>query len=198
MSVKVYSWIVDMMDIHRGPSLAAASLAGLEVSHSAARMSGRLEETGSEEQHSTGDYNAGAGLGRHSPAIRRESPHFQRAPMEAALDMIFEARRVDVRGVYAGEMAYAGLPPVEALRAQVDVGVLKFEVARPNRKDGYRLMDILRSSSCHCRRVARCLRIPDYRQPIPEISEILGHRPLLRQSISQNDWSYWRSWRDQL
>ena len=183
----MYPWTVDMMDIHKGPSPAAPSLAGLEVLHWAAHMSGRLEETGSEEQHSTGDYNAGAGLGRHSPAIRRESPHFQRAPMEAALDMICEARRVDVRVVYAGEMAYAGLPPVEALRGQVDVGGLKFEVAMPNRKDGYRLKDILRPSSCHCRRVAQCLRIPDCRQPIPEISEILGRRPLLRRSISQND-----------
>ena len=43
-----------MMEIHKGPSLAGpslagSSLAGLEVLHSAAHMSGRLEETGSEE-----------------------------------------------------------------------------------------------------------------------------------------------------
>ena len=182
MSVKVYPCSVDMMEIHKGPSPA-----GLEALHSAAHMSGRREETGIEEQHSTGDYNAGAGLGRHSPAIHRESPHFQRAPMEAGLDMICEARRVDVRVVYAGEMVYAGLLPVEALRAQVDVGGSKFEVATPNRKDGSRLKDILRSSSCHCRRVAQCLRIPDCRQPIPESLGIRGRRPLLRRSISQND-----------
>lgn len=183
MSVKAYPCSVDMMvEIHKEPSPA-----GLEALHSAAHMSGRREETGIQEQHSTGDYNAGAGLGRHSPAIHRESPHFQRAPMEAVLDTICEARCVDVRVLYAGEMVYAALLPVEALRAQADAGDLKFEVATPNRKDGSPLKDIVRSSSCHCRRVAQCLKIPDYRQPIPEISGILGRRPLLRQSISQND-----------
>ena len=188
MSVRVYPCSVDMMEIHKEPLPA-----GLEVLHSAAHMSGRREEQGIEEQHSTGGYNAGAGLGRHSPATHRESPHFQRAPMEAVVDMICEARRADVRVVYAGEMAYAGLLAVEALRAQVDVGGLRFEVATPNRKDGSRLKDILRSSSCHCRRVAQCLRILGCRQPIPEIWGILGRRPLLRRWISQNDSSYWRS-----
>ena len=107
--------------------------------------------------------------------------------MEAALDMIGEARSVDVRVLYAGETVYAALLPVEALRAQADAGGLKFEVATPNQKDGSRLKDISRSSSCHCRRVAQCLKSPDYRQPIREISGTLGLRPLLRRSISQND-----------
>ena len=190
MSVKVYPWSVDIVEIHKEPSPA-----GLEALHSAAHMSGRREETmsgrreetGIQEQHSTGDYNAGAGLGRHSPAIHREGPHFQRTPREAVLDMICEARCVDVRVLYAGEMVYAALLLVEALRAQVDADDLKFEVATRNRKDGSRRKDVLFSSSCHCLRVAQCLNIPDYRQRIPEISGILGRRPLLRQSISQND-----------
>lgn len=56
--------------------------------------------------------------------------------MEAALDTCGEARCVYVRGLYAGEMVYAALLPVEALRGQVDsAGDLKFEDATPNRKD---------------------------------------------------------------
>ena len=177
-----------MKEIHKEPSPA-----GLEALHSVAHMSGRREETGIQEQHSTGDYNAGAGLGRHSPANHRESPHFQRAPMEEVLDTICEAEGVDVRVLYAAEMACAPLLPVEALRAQADAGDLKFEVATPNQKDGSRPKDILRSSSCHCRRVAQNgLNTPDYRLPIPEILGTLGRRLLLRPSISQNDQSYGR------
>lgn len=178
---------------HAGPSDAGPSAAGFEALHSAAHMSGRREELGMQEQYSTGDCNAGAGLGPHRPATHRESPHFQRAPMEAALDICGgEARCVYVRGLYAGETVYAALLPVEALRGLVDADDLKFEDAMPNRKDGYRLLDILRSSNC--RRVARNgLNTPDYRQPTREILGTLGRRPLLRQSIFQNEKSYWRS-----
>ena len=130
----------------------------------------------------TGTHSYGGTGGQHSLAIHHENPHFQRAPMEAVLDMI-----CDVCVFYSGEMVYAVLLPVEALRAQADVGGLKFEVATLNQKDGYHLKDILRSSSCHYRCVARCLRNPGCRQPIPEISEILGRRPLHRRSICQND-----------
>ena len=130
----------------------------------------------------TGTHNYGGAGGQHSLAIHHENPHFQRAPMEAVID-ICEVRLVDVCMVYAGEVVYAVLLPVEALRVEVEVGGLKFEVATLNRKDEARLKDILHSSSCHYRRVAQCLRSPDCRQPIPEISEILGYHPLLRRSI---------------
>ena len=135
----VYPLWVDMKEIHKEPSPAGPSLAEFEALHSASHMSGRREEMGMKEQYSTGDYNAGAGLGPDRPAIHRESPHFQRAPMEAALDICGdEARCVYVRGLYAGETVYAALLPVEALRGQVDAGDLKFEDATPNRTDGYR------------------------------------------------------------
>ena len=132
--MKEYPWRVDMKGIHKEPWPAV-----FEALHSAAHMSGRPEESGMQEQHSTGDCNAGAGLGPHRPpAIHRESPHFQRAPMEAALDTCGEARCVYVRVLYADETSDAALLAVEAVRGQVDAGDLKFEDATPNRKDGYR------------------------------------------------------------
>lgn len=50
MSLKVHPWWVDIEEIHKEPWPAA-----FEALHSAAHMSGRREEMGMQEQHSTGD-----------------------------------------------------------------------------------------------------------------------------------------------
>ena len=108
------------------------------------------EERDIQQCNIAGGYNAGAGLGRRSPAIPRATPRFPQVPRVVVSDTFCEVGDyAHVPALYDGDSVDGALLFVEGLPAQAGAAGLRFEAVTLNRKVGSPRC-ILRLSSCGC------------------------------------------------
>ena len=134
------------------------------------------EERDIQQYNIAGGYNAGAGLGRRSPAILRATPRFPQVPRVVVSDTFCEVGDyAHVPALYDGDSVDGALLLVEGLPAQVGAAGLRFEAVTLNRKVGSP-RGILRLSSCGCYCRAPLQDQKNCRLPILEILEMIRER----------------------